>query len=503
MAKDEKKSEKIPDRQPRRKESSARMDEIQVEPMKRAHIMANVVLQIVLVLVLFGVVSYLNFRHHKRWDLSENQKYTVSAETAGFLASMDKEVRVTMAFLSNSKIHQNLKALLEEYRLLSKGKIRLDVIDPARDRSEAMKISQKYKLLLETSTVIIEVDGRHKLVTEDEMILDEGRLFRGEDAITSALIAATESGQKTLYVITGHGPLREIDGKTALSELLELSKLQFFNVVPLSLAEIAEIPKDADALMLLGATLDFSEREIGMIQQFWERDNGALFVMLAPEGGNVRTPNLRKFLSGYGITPQPDRVLEVTDAGIRRFDVQGKFLEGSKINGAQKGSNTTFYGQTCSLKVLEDNMELTKRGLGIIALVQSSGRFWGEYNYTGESPTLDATDNKGPVFLAATVEKGATEDLKIKLDTSRMVVVGNGNLLDPDYLTDSNVNFVLSGLNWLLDREQLIDILPKTATAYRIEITEEQHDRMFNLAIFVLPGIVFAIGLMVWSIRRA
>lgn len=473
------------------------------KPIKRSHIAINVASQILLALAIFGIINYLNFRHHKRWDLTENKKYTISDETAGYLSTLDKEVRITMAFLENSKIHQNLKALLEEYRKESKGKIRLVVFDPVRDRNRATEISQRYKLLLESSTVIIDVDGRVKTITEDDMIDSEGRLFRGEDALTSALISATEGGLKKVYLVSGHGQMRKLNGRTALDELWDLSGNQFFSVEPLSLASVQEIPEDADALFILGASLDFSEREIEMMRKYWEGDNGALYAMLTPEGAQIRTPNLRKFFAGYGVELLPDRVLDANGAGIKNFDVQATFRTGSVINKSLAGSNTTFFGQTSSLRILKDNEKLALQGLGIVALVEANSRFWGEMDYTGERPVLDPSDNAAPVFIGASIEKGATEDLRLKLATSRMVVLGNTSLLDGDYLTASNVNFILSGLNWILDRENLINIPAKTATAYRIEITESQHTRMFRLAIFVLPGVVFALGLMVWSIRRA
>ena len=483
--------------------STGTADADDAKPIRRSQIAINVVAQIFLALLIFGLINYLNFRHHKRWDLTENQKYTVDEQTVGFLSTLDDDVKITMAFLSNSKIHQNLKALLEEYRRLSNGKIKLDVFDPTRDTNKATEVAQKYKMLLEQSTVIIDIGGKTKTITEDQMIEDDGRLFRGEDAITSALISATEGGLKKVYLITGHGQLRRLDKRTALDELRDLSENLFFAVETLSLADVPKVPEDADALLIMGATLDFSEREIGMIRNFWEGDNGALFVMLSPEDERSRTPNLRLLLREYGIDPQPDRVLDANGAGIKNFDVQGTFMEGSPINRALVGSTTTFLGQTCSLRILKDDQELANRGLGIIALIQASNRYWGEYDYTADNPVLDPSDNAAPVYIAASVEKGATADLKIKLKTSRMVVVANSGLLDADRLTGSNVNFVLSGLNWILDRESLIGIRPKTATAYKIEITASQHTRMFRLAIFILPGIAFAIGLMVWSIRRA
>ncbi len=475
------------------------------KPIRRLQIATNVAAQIFLLLVLFGIGNYLNFRHHQRWDLTENQKYTLDERSIGFVGTLDKKVHITMAFLESSKISLNLEALLREYKRHSKGKIELDIFDPARDRNRATEISQKYVLSLEQSTVILDIDpqpdkpGLIKTITEDQMLDKEGRLFRGEDVITSNLIAATEGHMKSVYFVTGHGPLREINNRSAFDVLRALSENQFFRIEKLNLTDVRAIPEDADALFILNATLDFSDREIAMIRQFWDAERGALFAMLNPAG---ETPNLHAFFREFGIDPQKDRVLEATGNGTKDFEAQGQFMPGSPITRHLQGASTTFRGVSCSLKVAENNEELTRRGIGITALIQANPRFWGEFDYNGERPVLDPTDNAPPLYLAATIEKGASEDLRLRLDASRMVVIGNGNLLDPDHDTRTNTELILGGLNWMLDRERLIGIVPKTATVHRLEITPTQHERMFSIAVFILPAASFCFGLFMWSARR-
>ncbi len=471
------------------------------KPIRRLHIAANVATQITLGIALFGIVNYLNFRHHTRWDLSSNQKYTLSEDTAGYLGNLDQKVHITMAFLSNSKIYQNLRALLDEYRRLSGGKISIDVFDPARDRNRAAAVTDKYKRKpFEKSTVIVEFDGKQIDITEDEMLDANGRIFRGEDALTSALVAATEEGRKKVYLITGHGALRQVDKRTALQELRDLSETQFFQVETLDLTDVSEVPDDADAVVVINASLDFSQRDIDMLRRFRDSDRGSLLFLLNPAGD---TPQLYDFIAEYGIAPQKDRVLDASSAGVKDFNVQGIFLPGSPITQSLGRSSTTFPGKTCSLIVKENDDELIKKGLGIIALVQANPRFWGETDFDAARPVLDPEDNAPPVFVAAAALQGVTEDLRLRLESSRMVVVGNGNLLDPDNLTRSNTAFILSSLNWILKRENLIGIPGKTQTAYQLEITPRQHQNMFTLSIFVLPGAAFCFALFMWSARRS
>ncbi|MEM9478235.1 MAG: Gldg family protein [Verrucomicrobiota bacterium] len=466
--------------------------------LSRLPIAGHVVTQIILAIILFGTVNYLSFRHFNRGDLSANKKYTISVETESFLASVDRPVTVTMSFLNNSVIRDNLKALLDRYREMSKGMITVDDVDPSRDRNRANEIEDKYKLRLNENALIVEVDGRIKTILESEMMDKEGRFFRGEDAVTSTLIAALEGEPKKVYVVAGKGTLLQFENRTALDLIGEISASQFFNIEFLTLSEVRAVPQDAAALVLLGLEVDLTSPELEMIREYWASNRGSMIVLLDPAAD---TPVLDGFLTEHGLTPRNDRVLEATGLGTKNFEVEGAFLPGSIINRNLANLTTILPGITCSLEVADDE-ELTKRGIGIIALLQAGSRFWGEANYGDPQPMLDDEDTAPPVYVAAAIEIGATEDLRLRLETSRMAVIGNSRLLDPDVATATNASFITSTINWALDREELIGIPPKTATRWQIALTPVQHQNMFNLVVFILPAIVFSIALVMWSARR-
>ncbi|MFT4550848.1 MAG: hypothetical protein ACI9MB_004829, partial [Verrucomicrobiales bacterium] len=132
-------------------------------------------------------------------------------------------------------------------------------------------------------------------------------------------------------------------------------------------------------------------------------------------------------------------------------------------------------------------------------------RFWGETSYSnGEFPVFDQNIDHGqPLYIAASVERGAMPDAVQRGDSSRLVVIANGTLLDPDTNSSANVEFVLASLNWVLDREQLIGIIPKRATTYSIKMSASETKRTFWLAVLILPGLVFGAAIMMWFIRRA
>ena len=60
----------------------------------------------------------------------------------------------------------------------------------------------------------------------------------------------------------------------------------------------------------------------------------------------------------------------------------------------------------------------------------------------------------------------------------------------------------MNALNWLAQQENLIAIRPREPEDRRITLTADQQQRIMLLCLFILPGLVFAIGVYTWWRRR-
>jgi ABC-type uncharacterized transport system involved in gliding motility auxiliary subunit len=98
------------------------------------------------------------------------------------------------------------------------------------------------------------------------------------------------------------------------------------------------------------------------------------------------------------------------------------------------------------------------------------------------------------------------EDNRVKVDTSRMIVVGNAELLGANAYRLSeglSIDFTMNAINWLLDREELAGIPPKEKQNVTLSLDEKQMGRIFLGVMVLIPGIVALLGLTVWWRRRA
>jgi hypothetical protein len=134
--------------------------------------------------------------------------------------------------------------------------------------------------------------------------------------------------------------------------------------------------------------------------------------------------------------------------------------------------------------------------------MDANGRFWGEKDYLAALPVIGPDDTQPPVHLAASIESGFVADERLKVDSSRMVVIGNAEMLEPATRLAVHQDFISSCMNWMLNRERLIGITPKRLPNYRLELTEDQHRKIFRVTAVLLPGVALALGLLMWSHRR-
>src|SRR6187399_651664 len=253
----------------------------------RIRIGLNVVVQIVLILFLAAMVNSLAFKHYKRWDLSRDQKYALSDKTKRFLDTLKSKMRITVFFPPTTPINTDVQNLLTEYQYAGKGKIDIEHIDPERNLSRAKELFDKYKVVTDEPLLVVDCEGRNKTVKASEMAdidqsgmaLGEGprvAAFKGEQAITRAMIDLVEGKKKTLGYVTGHkepalsAPTSPI---TLLKTFIENENIKFQE---LNLLDQPAIPAELNAVMIVGPQYDVSEREMQVLRAFWDKQGRIL-----------------------------------------------------------------------------------------------------------------------------------------------------------------------------------------------------------------------------------
>ncbi len=86
---------------------------------------------------------------------------------------------------------------------------------------------------------------------------------------------------------------------------------------------------------------------------------------------------------------------------------------------------------------------------------------------------------------------------------SRLVVAGSSNFpINSYFAAQGNGNLFLNMVSWLAQDEDLISIRPKPADDRRILLSQSQLSMLRLFTLFLLPGIVFVVGIAVVVNRR-
>jgi len=482
----------------------------------RVRIGLSVVVQIVLILFLAAMVNSLAFKHYKRWDFSRDQKYALSDKTKRFLDALKGKMRITV-FFSNTPITSDVQNLLTEYQYAGKGKVDVEQIDPERSLSRAKELFDKYKVVTDESLLVLDYAGRNKTVKASEMAdVDQSGMafgegprvaaFKGEQAITSAMIDLVEGKKKTLGYVTGHKEPALSAPTSPISLLKQFIENENIKFQELNLLDQAAIPAELNAVMIVGPQYDFSDREMQVLRDFWDKQ-GRILVLVDPA---ANTPRLRAFLDELGIKVNDDRLMVFLRTGIQELaltrDVQAHFLGDSPITKRLADVRAIFVGGTASLTLNPDRGRAAN--IQLQSLIQAEKGYFAETDYNSDNQVKLQEDAKKagdvPLTIAAAAEKGGSADARVQVNSSRLIAVSNATFVQDSAIMQDQaaLDFVSGAVNWLLSREQMIGIAPKIPKPLTFTLDPEGLRRLRWILLILMPLIPAVIGTVVWWQRR-
>jgi hypothetical protein len=340
------------------------------------------------------------------------------------------------------------------------------------------------------------------------------RAFKGEEAITSALLEITEEKQNKAYFLTGHGePAPTGQEISALKTFIDRQNIRSDT---LNLSNVDAVPSDASVVVVLYPRTDLSEREVKLLSDYWAEHNGRLLVLL---GGNISTPRLNAWLEESGAKPQQDIVMRTgTMLSVERGQPTLKQGVVSTAVGiappASKavlkelvGINIQLAGLTQSIAI--DQAKAGAAKVRATPLLSSPPDYWGETEFSPKDPqppTKDPSkDHVGQLTLAVALERGGLDDARVKVSTGRLILAGNAAFILNDGLrvSEAGLDFVLNGMNWLINREQISGIPPKSKQAINLSMNETQMGRLALAVMGIIPSLFALLGGAVWWVRRS
>jgi ABC-type uncharacterized transport system involved in gliding motility auxiliary subunit len=441
-------------------------------------------------------LAYLATRFPLRWDLTEARIYSLSPQTVTMLQKLDRPVHIV--FFHDPMMRE----AVELYELVARQNrlISLELHDPMLNPAQARLAGVQF-----SGTALMHSEGRTLQVhggTESDIANGILRVSQGItqtvcflDGHSEANPFSTESHDH-LEGAAGHshglGPqfvLHEVHGIAKARHSLEAMN---YTVEKISLLQSAEVPGRCSVLVVAGPKIALLPREVAALERFLAGGGKALF-MLEPF---VRT-GLEPLLHRYGVVP--DNRIVIDEASHFWADPAAPAVTSYNHHLITRQLPLTFFPGAQSLSPTRERVP----GASVVPLANSSKSSWAQAN-PGRIEFKEGRDLRGPNTLMVIATRRPVPEAADSVSAlSRIVVVG-----DADFATNSffhimgNGKLFLNAVNYLAAREDLIGVEPRSRDLPRVQLTNWQMKGTFFVSLFLLPGLLAAIGAAVWWKQR-
>jgi ABC-type uncharacterized transport system involved in gliding motility auxiliary subunit len=437
-------------------------------------------------LIVLGVLVLANFlanRYNKSYDSTSNKRFSLSDQTDKVVKGLKQDVKVV--YFDKPDAFSRAKDLLDRYDNLS-TKLSVDYVDPDKKPGIAKQYGAK-----NYGAIIVEAGNRR----------EEARSL-SEEEVTGAIIRLFKGGERTVCAVQGSGE-HSFDeaGRSGYSKFKETLERNTYKTKSFSLLDKPEVPKECTVVLVGGPRFDYVDPVLNALKNYVQ-GGGRLMLFVDPplKIGREEVANnagLMKLLESWGVTAQPDLVLDTSGVGqifgLSEVVPLVTTYEAHAIVRDMKNMATAFpLSRALDVKA-GDKTKMEK-------LLATSDNSYATTRLDNPNISLDPKkDQKGPFTLAA----AGSYDTGKQDAQGRLVVVGSSNWVANNILGfNGNRDLALNMVNWLTSDEDLISIRPKDPEDRRLQLTVSQMRVLMWLNLIMIPLCALAAGISVWWRRR-
>jgi ABC-type uncharacterized transport system involved in gliding motility auxiliary subunit len=481
----------------------------------------EIVLYTVGIVGVLSALAYLSVIFPVRLDMTEEGRYSLSAQTVTMLEALDKPVHIT--FFHDPMMRETV----ELYQLIAKqtAKVTVEFYDPMLNPAQARLRGVQF-----AGTALMESEGRKLQISSDK-----------ETDIANGILRVSMGVQQAVCFLDGHrepdpfsqethdhmegtaGHSHGLGAQYVLHQQHGMAKarnaLEAMNYKVEKISLMRSVGGDALShcalLVVAGPKLELLPMEVAAIRAFLAAGGNAFFMLdpFVPTG-------LEPVLLEYGIIVDNDIVID--EASHFWADPSSPAVTDYNYHQIARDLPLTFFPGARSLSPASERIP----GVNVIPLANSSKQSFGEtdsqragFDKGKDLPgptTLMVVASRRPAAADDPLYRSAEEQLSGSTKSvakerphnpatgrSRIAVVG-----DSDFATNSffhimgNGNLFLNTVNYLTARENLIGIEPRTYELPRVNLTNRQMKGTFFLSVILIPALLAVIGTAVWWKQR-
>jgi gliding motility-associatede transport system auxiliary component len=498
-----------------------------------------------------------------RLDMTADKIYTPSESTRQLLASLDDNLLVRAYFTADlpppyNRNRQLLRDLLDEYRALSRGKVRYEFIDPATLGGGAKGGNTGEQQMAMLGIPMVQVTD----VSSDKMEVKNG--FMGVAILfgdQSEVIPVVQSTQGLEYTLTskirkltgkGRGKVGLVEGfggPTAADEMAQATQLlrEQYDLVDVDLGAGQDLPPGLAALLVVDPTEPLSPWALSRIDGYLA-GGGGVAVFAGGVAADLQTQSAHdlpdpfgSLLKDWGITIGHNLVGDTHNARITISQRRGIFTLQNMVDypyipvlADLSRTNPVVSGLESVLLPFASTVKADPvAGITYTDLMKSSPTSWrSEAPYDirallpeGERPAVKGRAGPFTVAVAAegtfpshyagtTVTRPGAQGDKAPAQVQvtapaakpgRLMVVGSGEVLRDQYqMGGDNMPFVMNAIDWLARDEGLIALRSRGVTDRPLKtVSDAERDGIKAVDMLGGAALLVAFGLARWKLRSA
>jgi ABC-type uncharacterized transport system involved in gliding motility auxiliary subunit len=463
----------------------------------------NTFVLVVVVLLILAGANYLVNRHTKRFDLTENQRYSLSDQTRKVVRGLEDEV--TISYFQRERDMDAGRDRLREYEALS-DRLKVEFVDPVKNPTRAQAFD-----ITTVPTVILQRGERRERISSVS-----------EQDMTNALIKVTREGSKTVCFVEGEGERSTEDsserGFSGAKSALTDSQ---YEVQDLFLLREKAVPGECTVVVVAGPEKDLAPEAVSPLREY-VRSGGKTLIMVEPEF-KESYPNLVGLLEEWNLQAGDDVVVDISGVGqiFGASELAPLVMDYPSHEITRDFRVMTLFAGARSVQAGEGAVE----GVTAQDLARTSEQSWAETTLTleGALEFEEESDRLGPISLAAVAtveaeapaseagdpeedadgEDGSDTEEEAKPLEGRVVAVGDADFASNQLLGfQGNQDFFLNVVAWLAEDADLISIRPKEPENQSLFLSRQVQQNVAWVALVILPLIFVVAGVVTWWRRR-
>lgn len=461
-------------------------------------------IQLVLIIGIAVSANLLADEMVTRFDLTENNRYTLSQPSIDIAESLDDPVTITAYFSEDvqprlEQVRNELLNFLEEFRAYSDNNLEYTFINPNEGEAteqeaqqegiqpvtvnvrERDQMSQKRAYL----GAVFEYQGRKEVVP----FIQPGSSL--EYTIASKIKQLTIENKPKIGLLQGHGEPPQNEMQQLTQELN-----QRYQIAEVSGLDTTSVPADIETLLIIKPEQKLSQNELVAIDQYLMSGGHVVFAVnrvatrLQMGMANVQDTGINQLLSAYNIPLQPNLVRDASASAIRVQQNQGGFQIVNNVRYPYLPQVTNFSNHPISeglesvvfqfVSTLDTTNIDSAQTLSVLARSsEKSGIDMGRFNLNPNQNWSPQSFTQSYLPLAAAVE-GTLHSAFANVDTvdvslkqsqqTSLVVFGDGDFVingpqqRAQQLPSDNISLMVNTVDWLADDTGLISLRTQQVT---------------------------------------